>query len=94
MAMIRGDRARELLAAVSAARGPECAEQVAVVLSESVEFLLGDLIVARRVSVVDAKRSRAAERIRVRYQASRVGGSVEYYLGSGEPFLSYTWFVT
>ncbi len=93
MGMIRGERARELLGAAKPAQGLECAER-ALGYSPTIEFLLGELLVAGKAAVVDEKGSRPTEKIRVRYKAGQVGGFVTYYLDRGEEFLSYTWFVT
>ena len=93
MAMIRGDRARELLAGVQPATGIECPER-APGFSSQVEFLLGALLLSGTAAVVDEKDARVTGKIRVQYEASRVGGFVTFHLDRGESFLSYAWFVT
>jgi hypothetical protein len=93
MAMIRGERARELLGAAKPAQGMECAER-ALGLSNSIEFLLGDLLLAAKAAVVDERGSRPTAKIRVRYHAGEIGGFVTYYLDRGEEFISYSWFLS
>jgi hypothetical protein len=93
MAMIRGDRARELLARAKPGKGIECAERASGI-SGNVQYLVGELLVSGNAAVVDEKGARVTEKFRVNYRASAAGGFITYYLDRGEVFLSYTWFVT